>query len=367
MCIKIAVSEQRISRFVQLDMSFLSRQLFSVGDKSCHLWIVKVEAQHGDTEHSHFFYIASPLAEFLGLPTQDIRQNAAKPEWCKSWQQIRLMIKSAQFCAPHDWQPNTLFLAEGGVHAFVVRSQLPEALKLHEWLFQEVTPKLRRDGHRLCRVKEDNYRIMLEEARMEAQVYTSQLNKHYMTRLHKKDQDCVERLTKKDREFVVQTHNMRDCYNWQIYEYKTRDSKHKTEIEQLKRKLGEQHDDDDDGPNNKRLRIRSPEQHPSDKSLKIKCDNATVLWNRVTELQPHMCFGFRFTSNGSCAAEIQFLTAEEIVDKYREHVQMCAENKDEDRARIEHFKAMNLLDEEDAVRKCFTPSVAAHLGTTNDE
>ncbi|AOW41396.1 bro [Trichoplusia ni granulovirus LBIV-12] len=97
----------------------------------------------------------------------------------------------------------------------------------------------------------------------------------------------------------------------------------------------------------------------ADKFLQIKCPNAISLWNKVKELYPQACFGFKFTNKSG--AEIEFLTAEQIVDKYRAHVKMCADNKKCDQARIARFKALDLIDEEDAVRKCLTPSVECKM------
>ncbi|ABQ51996.1 bro-2 [Spodoptera litura granulovirus] len=91
----------------------------------------------------------------------------------------------------------------------------------------------------------------------------------------------------------------------------------------------------------------------AEKFLQIKCPNAISLWNKTKELFPHACFGFHFVSS----VEIEFLTSDELVNKYRKYIQMCRDNKKSDQDKIESFQALNLIDEADAMRKCFTPSV----------
>nr|WIE95284.1 hypothetical protein [Microctonus hyperodae filamentous virus] len=95
----------------------------------------------------------------------------------------------------------------------------------------------------------------------------------------------------------------------------------------------------------------------ADKIFQVKCPNAISLWIKIRELQPHKCYGFKFTNRAR--TEIEFLDEDEIREKYRADVIMCEKNEKCNEKLIEYFQSLKLEDEDDAVKKCVTPTLEA--------
>jgi prophage antirepressor-like protein len=47
---------------------------------------------------------------------------------------------------PHNWQPHTVLISEGGLYRLLCRSTKPEAIKFEMWVFDDVLPTLRETG-----------------------------------------------------------------------------------------------------------------------------------------------------------------------------------------------------------------------------
>ncbi|AAF05174.1 ORF60 [Xestia c-nigrum granulovirus] len=95
----------------------------------------------------------------------------------------------------------------------------------------------------------------------------------------------------------------------------------------------------------------------SEKFLQLKCPNPVMVWLKVRTDQPHMFYGLRYTNK--LKTEMEVLDEQELRTKYLGDVVMCQRNKNTHSKLIEEFKSLNLMDEDDCVAKCLTPSLEA--------
>ncbi|ABQ52058.1 bro-6 [Spodoptera litura granulovirus] len=93
------------------------------------------------------------------------------------------------------------------------------------------------------------------------------------------------------------------------------------------------------------------------KFLQLKCSNPVAVWLKVRTEQPYMFYGLRYTNRPR--TEIEVLDESELREKYRRDVEMCERNKMIDSKAIEEFKSLQLIDEDDCVKRCLTPSLEA--------
>nr|AXS01075.1 bro b [Spodoptera frugiperda granulovirus] len=318
---------------------------------------------------------------------------------------------------PANWHPHTVFISEAGVYALIMRSRLPEAIKFQEWLFEEVLPTLRRTGQ-YAAPKTSKYLkqiMMLQNELLSCKKIEQSLtieSQKYQLALRETQQGYERQIAEyKEREYrhLVKMEEMKRVANTTLVEYGVNALLAKDNIEeniQLRANIEKvQHrivPEMSDIPQkehyttcfvyvkNGKMRVRITRNQyemvermdkimeqfkdpyfclqkvkkqykqyewlkGAEKFLQVKCPNAISLWNKVKELYPQMYFGFKFTNKSR--ADIEFLTEDEIRDKYKTFVKMCEDNRKCDQAIINRFKALNLVDEEDAVRKCFTPSI----------
>ncbi|ABF47391.1 BRO-A [Clanis bilineata nucleopolyhedrovirus] len=95
----------------------------------------------------------------------------------------------------------------------------------------------------------------------------------------------------------------------------------------------------------------------AEKFLQLKCPNPVQFWLKVRSYQPHMFYGLRYTNK--LKTEMETLDENELREKYKADVLMCERNKIANSKLIEDFKSLQLVDEDDCVAKCLTPSVEA--------
>ncbi|ACH69487.1 BRO [Pseudalatia unipuncta granulovirus] len=116
-----------------------------------------------------------------------------------------------------------------------------------------------------------------------------------------------------------------------------------------------------ESPENKRPKMCNSKRYAwlrdSEKFLQLKCPNPVMVWLKVRTDQPHMFYGLRYTNK--LKTEMEVLDEQELRAKYREDVEMCKRNKNIHSKLIEEFQSLQLVDENDCVEKCLTPSVDA--------
>nr|WIE95337.1 hypothetical protein [Microctonus hyperodae filamentous virus] len=144
------------------------------------------------------------------------------------------------------------------------------------------------------------------------------------------------------------------------YEYEKKGAKRirvtRTQLTEVERrdKIIEQYKDN---PTKKNRAKQYEWLEGADKFLQIKCPNPISLWIKIRQLHPHECYGFKFTNRAN--TEIEFLNEDEIREKYRADMEMCKKNDKANDKIIANFQALQLLNEDDAVAKCLTPSLEA--------
>jgi len=116
-----------------------------------------------------------------------------------------------------------------------------------------------------------------------------------------------------------------------------------------------------ESPENKRPKMCNSKRYAwlrdSEKFLQLKCPNPVMVWLKVRTDQPHMFYGLRYTNK--LKTEMEVLDEQELRTKYREDVEMCKRNRNIHSKLIEEFQSLQLVDENDCVEKCLTPSVDA--------
>ncbi|AXN77332.1 bro17 [Heliothis virescens ascovirus 3i] len=125
-------------------MSTLTKRSYSIGKKSCELWIVEIPR---DGKDAMFMVSAHGVAELMGYnkPRNAVNRHVRR-KWIKSWGEIERALIQGPLDVPNNWHPHTVFISEPGVYALIMRSKLPEAEDFQEWLFEEVLPSIRRTG-----------------------------------------------------------------------------------------------------------------------------------------------------------------------------------------------------------------------------
>lgn len=116
-----------------------------------------------------------------------------------------------------------------------------------------------------------------------------------------------------------------------------------------------------ESPENKRPKMCNSKRYAwlrdSEKFLQLKCPNPVMVWLKVRTDQPHMFYGLRYTNK--LKTEMEVLDEQELRAKFREDVEMCKRNRNIHSKLIEEFQSLQLVDENDCVEKCLTPSVDA--------
>ncbi|BBB16604.1 Bro17 [Heliothis virescens ascovirus 3j] len=116
-----------------------------------------------------------------------------------------------------------------------------------------------------------------------------------------------------------------------------------------------------ESPENKRAKVCNSKRYAwlrdSEKFLQLKCPNPVMVWLKVRTDQPHVFYGLRYTNK--LKTEMEVLDEHELRTKYRSDVEMIKRNKNIHSKLIEEFQSLNLVDEEDCVVRCLTPSVEA--------
>ncbi|AYD68237.1 bro15 [Heliothis virescens ascovirus 3h] len=116
-----------------------------------------------------------------------------------------------------------------------------------------------------------------------------------------------------------------------------------------------------ESPDNKRAKVCNSKRYAwlrdSEKFLQLKCPNPVMVWLKVRTDQPHVFYGLRYTNK--LKTEMEVLDEQELRTKYRADIEMSKRNKNIHSKLIEEFQSLNLVDEEDCVVKCLTPSVEA--------
>lgn len=83
-----------------------------------------------------------------------------------------------------------------------------------------------------------------------------------------------------------------------------------------------------------------------------KTPNAISLWNKIKDSFGQICYGFCFENKSM--NKFRFYSEQSIREKYRRDAKMCADNKKQNKALIEKFKALGFEGEDDAVQKSWT-------------
>lgn len=116
-----------------------------------------------------------------------------------------------------------------------------------------------------------------------------------------------------------------------------------------------------ESPENKRAKVCNSKRYAwlrdSEKFLQLKCPNPVMVWLKVRTDQPHVFYGLRYTNK--LKTEMEVLDEQELRTKYRADIEMTKRNKNIHSKLIEEFQSLNLVDEEDCVVRCLTPSVEA--------
>ncbi|ABO37308.1 Bro14 [Heliothis virescens ascovirus 3e] len=116
-----------------------------------------------------------------------------------------------------------------------------------------------------------------------------------------------------------------------------------------------------ESPENKRANVCNSKRYAwlrdSEKFLQLKCPNPVMVWLKVRTDQPHVFYGLRYTNK--LKTEMEVLDEQELRTKYRADIEMIKRNKNIHSKLIEEFQSLNLVDEEDCVVRCLTPSVEA--------
>lgn len=113
--------------------------------RSVDVHIAQIHLNNGkDTE---FLITGIPVAKLVGYKSaSNALYKHVKPQWRRTWVDIRVALRGCPSDVPSNWRPNTVFITEAGVYALIMRSKCPEAEKFQAWLFEEVLPELRRRG-----------------------------------------------------------------------------------------------------------------------------------------------------------------------------------------------------------------------------
>ncbi|AAF05244.1 ORF130 [Xestia c-nigrum granulovirus] len=90
-------------------------------------------------------YTGHGVAESLGYkcPRRALYDHV-KPQWRKTWAEIKKLTFFNEALLPSNWQPNTVFITEAGVYALINKSKLAGAEIFREWLFDTIIPQMRR-------------------------------------------------------------------------------------------------------------------------------------------------------------------------------------------------------------------------------
>ncbi|ACI47506.1 BRO-2 [Spodoptera litura nucleopolyhedrovirus II] len=393
-----------------------------IGGQTCNLWIVKVDNDQfmykGHAVANILGYkkprnaLAMHVKPNWRKTWEEIHDTAKHRLQCKSALNQGPHLAQAQL--PVNWHPHTVFISEAGVYALIMRSKLPAAEEFQQWLFEEVLPELRKTGTysvnndpRLVTVAEykkladaqiEALQLKLELSKNEIAVsemkrnYEHQMNEYkerqYKMQLVMKDmatqanmsmtQFAVNALLAKDN--IEENGQLRQTLTDisgrvvpamteqpEKEEYITgyermvngkrrirvcRSQLH--EIEQQDKAIQRYRED-----TNKHFKPsrRYAWLHDSEKFLQLKCPNPVMVWLKVRSVHPHLFFGLRYTNK--LKTEMEVLDEAELRAKYRTNVEMCKRNRNIHFKQIEEFKSLGLVDEDDCVAKCLTPSVDA--------
>ncbi|QEI03566.1 BRO-B [Spodoptera cosmioides nucleopolyhedrovirus] len=399
-----------------------------IGGQTCDLWIVKVD-------NDQFMYGGHAIAKFLGYKQpKDAIRNHVKPNWKKTWEEIRNIDEVATIHRPYliqqsenyrplstraplpvNWQPHTVFISEAGVYALIMRSKLPAAEEFQRWLFEEVLPELRKNGKYTvdepmltvaeydkkladAQIEALQLKLKLEMSKNEMAVcemkrnYEHQMNEYkereYKMQLVMKDmatqanmsmtQFAVNALLAKDN--IEENGQLRQTLtdiSGRVVPAMTEQPEKEEYITGYERMVNgkrrirvcrsqfheiEQQDKAIQRYREDRNKHFKPSRryawlHDSEKFLQLKCPNPVMVWLKVRSVHPHLFFGLRYTNK--LKTEMEVLDEAELRAKYRTNVEMCKRNRNIHFKQIEEFKSLGLVDEDDCVAKCLTPSVDA--------
>lgn len=116
-----------------------------------------------------------------------------------------------------------------------------------------------------------------------------------------------------------------------------------------------------ESPENKRSKVCNSKRYAwlrdSEKFLQLKCPNPVMVWLKVRTDRPHVFYGLRYTNK--LKTEMEVLDEQELRAKYRADTEMSKRNKNIHSKLIEEFQSLKLVDEDDCVLRCLTPSVEA--------
>ncbi|AXN77333.1 bro18 [Heliothis virescens ascovirus 3i] len=125
-------------------MSLLTKRSYSIGKKSCDVWIVEIPRKD---KEPMLMVSAHGIAELLGYkrPRKAVYDHI-KHTHRKTWGQIKTQLSEPGLEIPPNWQPNTVFITEPAIYKLCNKSQLPESETLQDWIYDEVLPEMRRAG-----------------------------------------------------------------------------------------------------------------------------------------------------------------------------------------------------------------------------
>ncbi|AJP09123.1 anti-repressor Ant [Heliothis virescens ascovirus 3f] len=125
-------------------MAALTKRSYSMGTKSCDVWIVEIPRAN---KEPLMMVSAHGIGELLGYkqPAHAVR-NHVKPKYRKTWEEIKQCMLHSPLKLPINWQSNTVFIAEPGIYALCNKSNLPESETFQDWICDEVLPEMRRAG-----------------------------------------------------------------------------------------------------------------------------------------------------------------------------------------------------------------------------
>nr|UQV25660.1 hypothetical protein [Spodoptera litura nucleopolyhedrovirus] len=391
--------------------------------KSCNIggivgkvWIVEVEKDK-------FMYGGHGIAEFLGYkhPKDAIRVHV-KPAWRKNWEEIKtainhrpLVTSSTPVNVPVNWQPHTVFISEAGVYALIMRSKLPAAEEFQRWLFEEVLPELRKSGKYSIETSNCtdvvNYEKQLADAQMECMQKKLKLSEANtaIAELKRNYEQQISEFKEREYKMQLQMKDLANAANMTMTQFAVNALLAKDNIEendQMRQTLSDLSDrvvpemtehphkeeyitgyertvngkrrirmcrsqlhliDQQDKaiqryretpyPKRSKMSKRYAWLRDSEKFFQLKCPNPVMVWLKVRTDQPHMFYGLRYTNK--LKTEMEILDENELRLKYRTDIEMCKRNKNIHSKLIEEFKSLQLIDENDCVAKCLTPSVDA--------
>lgn len=108
-----------------------------------------------------FLFKSCEFVSFLGfndMPKTIV--NSIRKEWKVLWNEIDRDDNNTSSQAIN-WDGNPIFLTEAGLYALIVRSVCKDAVKLQQWLFEEILPSIKKSSikYELNEIQKKNFEL----------------------------------------------------------------------------------------------------------------------------------------------------------------------------------------------------------------